>query len=691
MSSAESASPSTPECEVVSPSGNTTLDPIPSPTASLALEEDDTRSVTSSKYSVRSTFSTLSTLAAAPVNCQGCEEKLATSFCKDCNFVFCAECLEDSHKVRAFRKHIIMEVSKKPKDSSLCQMHRESKRVWCDSCGDLICILCATAGTHKTHKTELVADMARRIKPETCKLQEQLRVAEAGLHEQVLAIDKDILRVNTESQSLEDEIQSGLTTLQTLLDSIQEDVLGQLGTNKEKALASLLSKKTALTDVKENITAMFREEPSSDDDVLSVAYNFTLRKLLEQIKPGSLIEEIGSFQISCNLVSLLEECIRNLAAVSIKFEASRVGLRILHAEAHKLAVQLLPPTGPAVSHYQLQFKLASAEEWTDVVVASDLRVELEGLRPHALYTLQARAENLEWGAPVEVMTGMPRLHILSAQYVEESKLSLTLGELSDVTIDELEVEILREAANVEEKVEEEWISARKSSPISLPTVVFEAVGAAQWEAMTVKARLRIGSTWSEFTSSFPVNVIKTLSWHPSRFSRRKCGAGMKVQESGALVEQKESDNWTSCLAAEGIDTSSVEGVFRWKLAVELLPKLHNVMFGIADSSHPLDGEYLGKSATTWALYSEVSASKKDKTLFNYHQKKKEAMRGKLQSGDEVMFELRSFAGAKPAELSVKISRKDAVVVEKILFADVSGKVYPAVCAHTKGFKVRLLK
>jgi DNA-binding FrmR family transcriptional regulator len=669
--------------EPLSPSGATTL---PSPGDTINVE-DDNKSIVSAR-STYTTYSTMSIRSTKPLHCQGCEEQLAVSFCKDCNFVFCQDCLDASHKVPAFRKHVIMDAARKPKDSAQCDFHRESKRVWCDTCGDIVCILCATAGAHKSHTTELVADMARRVRPQTAELLEKLRDSADQLDEAEISLDKEILRVNSESTQFETEVAGAVNSLQSMLDSMTKDILTQVAASKAKSLNPLSDKKLKVGEMKETVQTVFGDQPEGDDDVLNVAYNHTLRSLLKEMKPGSLVgDDIGKFMISCNILKQVDDAIRALSLVSLKFEAARVGLVVESVDSRRIVVRVLAPVSQAVSKYHLEYRAASQESWTVVSASADTSIELVGLKPFTLYTIRAKADELDWSF-VEAATTLPKLLLSAAQFTDGSKLEINGDSIADLRIDEVEVELLRVAGAIEEKTEEEWISLRASAPIAFP-LKFEASGAAQWEAMTAKARYLVGGTWSEFSAALPVKVSKPQAWTPSRFSRRKCGAGMKVLDSGAAVEQKEGENWVSCMTAEGIDTATAEGVYRWKMAVELLPKLHNVMVGLADSSHGLEGEYLGKTATTWALYSEVSASKKDRTLFKYHQKKKEALRGKLQSGDEVVFELKCFKGAQPSELSVKVLRKDEVVMEKPLFNDVTGKVYPTVCSHTKGFKARI--
>jgi len=266
-----------------------------------------------------------------------------------------------------------------------------------------------------------------------------------------------------------------------------------------------------------------------------------------------------------------------------------------------------------------------------------------------------------------------------------------LLKVDEVSIEVVRVPLKESIAKPDEKVAEECLSATREGPF-LESHATVKIGVQGWEVMNVKARFRSGELWSDWTEAKVVEAIHLHEeWNPDHFSRRKTGKGMKVVDEGMAVEQREAEDWSSSLCSEGIDTDNVDGIYRWRMNIDVLPKLHNVMIGLADSTHPLEGAYLGKTAYTWAFYSEVSAAKKERTLFKYHMKKKESLKGKLLTGDALDFELRCSAGQKPAELSVKIIRKEEVVLSKVLFSDVSGKVFPALSAHTKGLKVKLVK
>jgi hypothetical protein len=99
-------------------------------------------------------------------NCQECQLKVCTVYCKDCKIDLCDDCNSSIHKLRVFQTHARVSVAEKasvPQTQMFCSVHeQEPLRLFCleEQCQKPTCFLCATHGLHKGHNLSLITDAA---------------------------------------------------------------------------------------------------------------------------------------------------------------------------------------------------------------------------------------------------------------------------------------------------------------------------------------------------------------------------------------------------------------------------------------------------------------------------------------------------------------------------------------------------
>ena len=92
------------------------------------------------------------------------EERSAVSFCSDCDAFICQECV-DLHKSRKlFKKHEIKPLQQvfeqgcKKEDLFKCSKHEENCKLYCQTCEEMICVVCSTVEPHRSHKVSYIDD-----------------------------------------------------------------------------------------------------------------------------------------------------------------------------------------------------------------------------------------------------------------------------------------------------------------------------------------------------------------------------------------------------------------------------------------------------------------------------------------------------------------------------------------------------
>ena len=92
------------------------------------------------------------------------EKRAAVSYCTDCDFFICQECVDLHRSKKMFKRHQIQSINETLKCGSTkedifrCLEHNEKKKLYCHDCQQMICAICHSVGGHKTHSVSFIND-----------------------------------------------------------------------------------------------------------------------------------------------------------------------------------------------------------------------------------------------------------------------------------------------------------------------------------------------------------------------------------------------------------------------------------------------------------------------------------------------------------------------------------------------------
>ena len=92
------------------------------------------------------------------------EKRAAVSYCSDCDFFICQECVDLHRSKKMFKRHQIQSINETLEGGSTkedifqCSEHNEKKKLYCHDCQQMICAICHSVGGHKTHSVSFIND-----------------------------------------------------------------------------------------------------------------------------------------------------------------------------------------------------------------------------------------------------------------------------------------------------------------------------------------------------------------------------------------------------------------------------------------------------------------------------------------------------------------------------------------------------
>ena len=96
--------------------------------------------------------------------------QLAIAFCSDCPGPLCEECHSGHRTLACLKKHKIVpleEVLKKGSidlgKSPLCSIHKKELELYCQDCGEVICMACPVVGPHQSHRVVFVDEEVGKV------------------------------------------------------------------------------------------------------------------------------------------------------------------------------------------------------------------------------------------------------------------------------------------------------------------------------------------------------------------------------------------------------------------------------------------------------------------------------------------------------------------------------------------------
>ena len=92
------------------------------------------------------------------------EKRAAVSYCSDCDFFICQECVDLHRSKKMLKRHQIQSINETLEGGSTkedifqCSEHNEKKKLYCHECQQMICAICHSVGGHKTHSVSFIND-----------------------------------------------------------------------------------------------------------------------------------------------------------------------------------------------------------------------------------------------------------------------------------------------------------------------------------------------------------------------------------------------------------------------------------------------------------------------------------------------------------------------------------------------------
>ena len=92
------------------------------------------------------------------------EKRAAVSYCTECDFFICQECVDLHRSKKMFKRHQMQSINETLEGGSTkedifqCAEHNEKKKLFCRDCQQMICAICHSVGGHKTHSVSFIND-----------------------------------------------------------------------------------------------------------------------------------------------------------------------------------------------------------------------------------------------------------------------------------------------------------------------------------------------------------------------------------------------------------------------------------------------------------------------------------------------------------------------------------------------------
>ena len=184
--------------------------------------------------------------------CDSCENRRATRYCRDCRDFLCNKC-QDAHGIVRFTKnHQIITLEQLRAHANLiqtkttnrnCPKHPENTlKIYCETCSTLICMDC-TIGIHQGHNYDLVADAFPKHKEE---LVSSLKPVKQKLHtvQQALEVfDTRAKDINDQKSTVKARIEQEINRMHQLIDRRKEQLMGELNMLTQQKLENLAAQK----------------------------------------------------------------------------------------------------------------------------------------------------------------------------------------------------------------------------------------------------------------------------------------------------------------------------------------------------------------------------------------------------------------------------------------------------------------
>ncbi|XP_034077605.1 tripartite motif-containing protein 16-like [Gymnodraco acuticeps] len=214
-------------------------------------------------------------LQAAPADhCYAGDEDVACDFCTgrklkalesclQCVASYCEKHLQPHYESPAFKKHKLVEPSKKLQES-MCSRHDEVKKLFCRTDQQCICYLCPM-DDHKGHKTVLAAAerTARQKELEGSRLNIQQGIQDR--EKEVKLLQQEVEAINGSADKAVEDSEKTFTELIRLMEKRSSDVKQQLRSKQETEVSRV-------QDLQEKLEQEIRELKRRDAELQKLSH-----------------------------------------------------------------------------------------------------------------------------------------------------------------------------------------------------------------------------------------------------------------------------------------------------------------------------------------------------------------------------------------------------------------------------------
>ena len=238
--------------------------------------------------------------------CEKCVKttRKATSFCRQCTKFICEKCTDMHKEWEEFEGHEVVTIEKvegdlirlvSPKKTSpRCPKHDENMKLFCEPCGELICIHC-TVQIHKDHKYCVIADTFESHKKEILDslgpVEKQLEATDTAL----VNLDGRHAEIVEHGGKIATNIHSKFDEIRRAVDAREGELMAELEGHTQQQLKSLSAQREEveiLQTQRSSCLHFVRESirTGSPGDVLKMKQGVVkqVRELVDTFDPNTL-------------------------------------------------------------------------------------------------------------------------------------------------------------------------------------------------------------------------------------------------------------------------------------------------------------------------------------------------------------------------------------------------------------------
>ena len=197
--------------------------------------------------------------------CEKCEKRVATSFCRNCGQFICALCTQIHQEWKEFSSHEVITLTQLKGDVTrlvppkkkvmFCSKHPSKELdLYCETCEELVCRDC-TARIHQDHQYDLVTDAFQKHK-------EVLVASVQPVEQQLDTVTNSLQQLDTQCQQITDQretlvgnIHKTIRQLQEALEVRKTELIGQLDQITQRKLKTLAAKRDQIELVQTQLSS----------------------------------------------------------------------------------------------------------------------------------------------------------------------------------------------------------------------------------------------------------------------------------------------------------------------------------------------------------------------------------------------------------------------------------------------------